>query len=254
MKILCLLFLISFYASSVYPQDQLVIENAGKDGKANHDADILIQAPMIRFEQQKRSMLFNADNKTVYSLDHKKKEYIELDKEQMKSMTSTVSTGMEMFRKQLEKMPPEQRAKWEAKLSKGPFAGAAETTKRFEYKEVKTGVPCGKWSCKLIEGTTDGVKTTEILLADYKALGLTEKSIGALKSMGQYFSEMAKMIGAQGPQFKFDQFEGIPVEVKTFDKEGLKRTMVITEVKKFTPAKETFSVPKNYEKTKLPLL
>jgi len=251
MQRLVLFFLISAMA---HAQDQLVLLNAGKDGKLNHDADIFIKAPMIRFEQNKRSMIFNADTKTVYSLDNKRKQYLELDQEHMKSMASTVTTSMELLKKQLDKLPPDQRAKWEEKLSKGPFGGTPRSQKSYSYKEIKSNAPCGKWTCKQIEGSTDGVKTSEIHLADYSALGLTPESIGALKAMGQYFSEMAEMVGAQGPQFKFDKFEGIPVMVKTFDKDGVKRTMSISEVKKFTPKNETFSVPKDYEKNKLPLL
>ncbi len=251
-----------FLISSLFPtyslaQDQLVLENSGKDGKPNHDADIFIKSPMIRFEQAKRSMIFNADTKTVYSLDHKRKQYLELDKEQMKSMTSTVASVsgvVEQLKKQLEKLPPEQRAKWEEKLNKNPFSGTEQAQKNYIYTEIKSGIPCGKWTCKLIEGSKDGVKTSEIHLADYAALALESDSIKALKSMGQYFSEMAQMVGAHGPQFKFDKFEGIPVLIKTFDKDGLRRTISISEAKKFTPKKETFSIPKEYEKSKIPLL
>lgn len=246
-------FFFLFSMAHAYAQDQLVLENSTKDGKLDHHGDIFIHAPMIRFEQTKRSMLFNADTKTVYSLDHKRKQYLELDKEQMKSMTSTVSTGMGLLKKHLDKLPPEQRAKWEEKLSKSPF-GDGQPQKNFTYKEIKSGMACGKWICKLIEGYTDGVKTSEILLADYNALGLESQSIQALKSMGQYFSEMAQTVGSQGLQFKFDKFEGFPVVVKTFDKNGLKRTMSIGEAKKFTPKQEIFSIPKDYEKNKLPLL
>jgi hypothetical protein len=94
----------------------------------------------------------------------------------------------------------------------------------------------------------------EILMINFSTLSLEEKNLTTLKQMGKYFEDVSKMIGAQGPQFQYGEFEGLPLEVKVYDQgEKLKRTMSIEETLKFSPKKDSFSLPKDYTKRNLPL-
>ncbi|MCM8808398.1 MAG: DUF4412 domain-containing protein [Candidatus Omnitrophica bacterium] len=203
----------------------------------------------VKTEKRDMAVIFRADKELFWSIDNKKKNYIEITKADMERMKKKMEEGMKMMEEQFKNLPPEQRKKME-EMMKGKMK--IETPK-IVYKKVATAQKVNQWVCDKYEGYEGKNKVEEIWTTDFSKIGLKPEDLKIMEEMGKFFSEMMKGVSFYKIQTekKEDKFFGVPVRIIGYDKGEKKFKMELKEIKRENLAPTLFEIPKGYKKEKL---
>jgi hypothetical protein len=193
------------------------------------------------------AIIVRLDQEKMYMVDTKAKTYSEMTFAEMESTMKAFNAQMEeMMKKQLEGLPPEQRAVAEKQLADHPAFKASkepkvEVTKTDEKREI-AGRSCVKHVVKengkeaMIVWTTTDLKEFEALRGDFT----------------QLMKRMALMNPAgKGAGQAFEKIEGFPLETEMKGMMAMKRTATKVEPRSIPDSE--FDVPQGFTKTKSPL-
>lgn len=191
-----------------------------------------------------RGMIRDADSKQLWLIDHDKKTVMVVTEEDSKAMEARQEQFRAQMKAQLEKMPPEQRARMEATMMAAPEAGKMPS---YTYEKKKTparkvaGFSCDDYVIKREDGTTHG----EGCFASWKAIGISADDFKAMMLRAM------PSTAAAGPMLQAFEAHtnapGMPVERTMLDAQG--NPTVKTTLKSLTKTAlgaEKFAVPKDY--------
>ena len=207
-------------------------------------------------EKQKQIMLFDADKEAMYIINHKKKEYTEMTKEDMEALSAMMQQQFAVMEQQLEMLPEKQR-----EMVRKQMAAAMGTgQKPAEFSLEEKGVQVKEWKADKYVGKSDQQKQSEIYIASYSALGQEAKDFEALGKffdlMKEYMQGMTKNMPSMSLGFFSENMpgykEGIPVKTVMYNnKQEPISTTMLDSIGKEEVSKESFSVPEKYKKQKL---
>ena len=191
----------------------------------------------------RRGMLRDGVGKKLFLLDHEKKVVMVMTEEDSKALEARQEQFKAQMKAQLEKMPPEQRARMEQSM-----LGMMEPQKPPAYTYEKKKAPARKiagFSCDDYTIKLEGKAVGEGCLTTWKAVGMTadEFKKAVLDAMPSSASA-GPMLSAFEAQ---STAPGFPVERTMFDDAGAVKSK--TTLKSFTKsamAAENFEVPKGY--------
>jgi hypothetical protein len=195
---------------------------------------------------QASSVIFR--DETMYFVDHDKKVCQKIDKQDVEQLSGQLGAMM----KEMEKLPPEQRAMME-KMMKGKMPGAqAPPTQR-----VETGgrEQVGDYPCTVHTLYSDDEKVREVCLADESVgadLGEAMAAFQALARFAEGLMEVTRNLpfgdSIEIPFQDVQGMNGFPVRTRVFDGEGqvvLERTLKSITRRGLEP--EEFEIPKGYK-------
>jgi hypothetical protein len=249
-----LLVAFALLASTVALADLTLVNEATSNGK-NRTVTFSVRGNKAFFEMVEdggltRTMLRDVEAKKSWIVDHDKKVLLLMTEEDSKALEARQEAFRAQMRAQLEKLPPEQRARMEQTM-----LGGADPSKAPQFTYEKKNTPARKvagFSCEEYLIKRDGVLHGEGCFAQWKATGMSSEEFKAtmLKAMPSS--------AASGPMLHafeaHNNAPGMPVERSTFDAQGnvLTRTSLKSMSKKALPA-EKFELPKGYtEKSMMP--
>lgn len=197
-----------------------------------------------------RIMLRDADQKKMWLVDNDKKLLIVITEEDSKALEARQAQFRAQMKAQLEKLPPEQRARMEATMlgGQGPSDPAKQPAFTYEKKKSPSRKVAG-FSCDDYTVKRDGQLHGEGCYTAWKSVGMTadEFKNTMLKAMPSS--------AAAGPMVQafeaHNSAPGLPVERIVYDANGvvLHRTTLKSFTKTALPA-DKFELPKGYtEKT-----
>jgi uncharacterized protein DUF4412 len=228
----------------------LVVEKTTSGGSTQTN-QVQIENTRMRAESsgargRKQVVVFDSTRQILRLIDPEKKTYTEMTKEDMDRFGGQVSAAMEQVKKQMESMPPEKRAQFEA-MMKG--RGMAAVPAKPQYKRVGTDT-VGKWTCDKYEGYVDGKKTSEICTVEPKVLGFTASDFDVSRKLVEFFRKMVPQIADQTftiGRLEEQGFSGIPVR-RVFTAAGEPVTTEIVDIKRQSFADAVFAVPEGFQK------
>lgn len=235
-------------ASAAWADLTLVTEIASGD-KPTRTVTLSVKGPLALFELNdgavSRSMLRDSASKKMFAINHEKKEVVVITEGDSKALEARQAQFREQMRAQLEKLPPEKRARIEATMLSEPGAGGAVKPVKFTYEKKKTPArKVGGYACQDYAVKRDGAADGEGCFTTWKELGLTAKDFKAVMENAMPNSNSQGMMA-----HVFDEHEtspGFPVYRVRVDAAGVKNESTVKSFTKTAVAAEKFEVPKGY--------
>lgn len=203
---------------------------------------------------RKMIMVFDGAAGVLRTIDEQNKTYTEMTRADVERMSTQMQGAMEQMRAQLDKLPPEQRARVEAMMQGGRGMVGAMVGPPPEYTKVGTDT-VGKWRCDKYEGTKNGEKSSEICTVEPSAFGLSAADFEVAKQLAEFFSKMMPpgmetmfRVGTAGPK----GFSGLPVRTVSFKNGTPSSTMEVTDVSRQNFPDALFTVPAGFTKREMP--
>jgi hypothetical protein len=185
---------------------------------------------------------------TMYFVDHAKKVCQTIDKKGVDQL----SEQLDVMMKQMDSLPPEQRAMME-KMMKGKVPGTQEPP----TWRVETGGTdqVGEYSCTVYTFYGDEDKVREVCSADESAVGDLAEAMDAIHALSRFAEGLMKV--AQNLPFadlmdatfkEIPEIEGFPIRTRLFDGDG-KVTLVRTlkSITRRDIEADLFTIPKGYK-------
>ena len=230
----------------------LIVETTTSSGAPSINR-IQLEANRMRAEAtgargEKQVVIFDGARQVLLMIDDQNKTYTELTKADADALGAQMSQAMAQIQKQLEGLPPEQRAQIES-MMKGRMGGAGGGAPKTVYKRAGTGT-VGKWTCTKYEGFEGETRTSELCTVDPKTFGLGEADFAVTKQFIEFFKRVVPAMATQ--MFSVGSaeqqgFDGVPVR-RSSTVMGRQVTSEITEVSRQTFPDTSYAVPAGYQK------
>ena len=159
----------------------------------------------FKIDQGDNIVIVRLDQEKMYMVDPKAKTYSEMTFEDLEGAAKAMKAQLEMMKKQLENMPPEQRAAMEKQL--GPALRAGKDTKVEVEKASEKRDIAGKPTMKHVV-KEDGKETAVLWVTD---------DVKEYKTLKADFSVLMKRMSTLNPGMKglasaAEKIEGFPLE------------------------------------------
>lgn len=208
-------------------------------------SSIHIEKDLIRLEMGSAKdmyFIYRGDKKLFWIVNIKEKSYTEMTEKDFEDMMAKMEQAKKQMAAQMEKMPPEQRKMMEDMMKKMMPAGDAPKT---DFKKTGSGGKINGWNTDKYEAIREGVKRSDIWLADFKAVGVSEADFAPFKSMSKYFEKFAP-----DNEWKL-QDKGMPVKSISYKDGKPEFQTEVKSVKKESQAAALFEVPAGFTVKKM---
>ena len=183
-------------------------------------------------------------DQAMWFVDHKNKVCQKIDKESMAQLSEQLNTIM----KQMEDLPPEQRA-----MMKGKMPEMAEAPPR----RVETGgvEKVGDYFCTLHSLYSAEEKVWEVCAAGENMGDDIAEAMGAFHALSRFTGELQEILQqgpfasmTQTPYNELDELGGFPVRVRTFNTKGdVVRESTLRSITSGDLEESIFAVPSGYK-------
>ena len=188
-------------------------------------------------------------DQTLWFLNHDKKVAQKIDKDGMEALSAQLDAVM----KQLENVPPEQRAMME-KMMQGKMPGGMGEAPP-QRVEVGGSEQVGEYPCTVHTLYSAEERVWEVCSADESVAEDVAEAMGAFRAMSKFTEELqdvmrqgpfANMI--QTPYNEIDELGGFPVRVRQFNKKGeVTSETTLKSITRQDVDDAVFSIPKGYK-------
>lgn len=260
--LLAAVLLICTKATTTFAQTEaLVISSTTLDQKARATTSkmYLKDNILVAEEQEKKdktTVMFDADKEMLYIIDHKKKEYIEMTRQDMEALNEMLQQQLAAMEQQLAMLPENQRKMIQEQMG-AAFGGKQQTA---EYSLEESGVSVKEWKADKYVGMTEGQKQSEIYVASYNELGQDPENFQSLEkffeTIKNYIQGMSKSFSGAGISFFSESMPGyktgVPVKTVLYNSKGeVISTTMIDSLTEETVEENLFQLPQDYKKKKM---
>jgi hypothetical protein len=198
-------------------------------------------------------IVFDGPQQVLRTISVDRKSYTEMTKADADRIGAQVTMARDAMKEKLAKLPPEQRAKMEAMMTKlgvmGPLA-LADAITRPEYRRAGSD-KVGKWTCDKYEGFRNGEKVAEVCAVEPKTLGLTAADFDISKQVSAFFQKLLP----QGEEqivgigtLETQGFDGIPLRRIRYQAGKTVMTSEVMEVTRQNFPASSYDVPAGFQK------
>ncbi len=206
-------------------------------------------------------ILYREGSDQYQILDGREKTVMTITRQQAQQTMQQAAGMMQqmqaMMAERMKNMPPEQQAQMAQMMAQAPGAGGARP--KPEIRTTGRSDKVGSWSCKIVEVVEAGQGTSELCIAQPKALGIPERDHQTLQGFFKLMASLADSArrgmggGGQAPFFGPDALPGVPVRaVHTYG--GKQSRMQLTQVATGQLSGSLFEVPKDYRPMQMPMV
>lgn len=255
-------FIISLYlllcGSALMAQEVLLMTSETLDSKAKSTINrMYLKNDMVMVESDDKDLpfltLYDAKKEEMYLIDHKKKEYYVMNKEDLAALNAQMKAGMQQLEQQLKMMPESQRKMMEEQMQKVMGIQGAIT-----YEKESASVPVKNWKSTKYVGKSNDKLRYEVYVVSYKDLGESKDKFKALISMFTMLQDYLQEMGRSMPammSFSMPSMpgmeEGFPVKTIYYNQQGKpETTSTLNNIEKTTLAADKWQVPANYKQKK----
>lgn len=212
---------------------------------------ISTEGGLLKFEQvdkqEHTQMIFNKNKKEMLVVDHQAKTFTRIDQ----AFISRVSKQIEMVKKQIESIPPEQREMMK-KMMGGNLAGLMQddTDKKSIYKKTARKQTVANHACSVVEKYRQGVKQLEFCVADTGKLAGEKELLSITREMTSLFETLVQsMPGAysDNPFEDLKSLDGFPLVVSEFENGELVSRLQLESMQQKSFSADFFKLPQGYK-------
>ena len=213
------------------------------------------------------SVIFLGESDEMYMIDHRKKNYIVMDRESVEALGKQMSEVMKQMEAALAKVPPGQRRMMESMMKKKLAADPnyKEPTPPVVRSLGQTGSVNGI-ACEWKEVTRDNVLSEKACVCDQGEIAGGKEMVAIAREMKDFAAGLAKLansassfkmfgggtMGELGMTVTAD-LGGFPLISEHFDGEGkLMRRSTFQSTEEISIPTEEFTPPSGYKKQTMP--
>lgn len=242
-------------ASPAQAAEGLLMVETTVAGTTTRTSRVQIERDRLRAEVggaagETQIVIFDGPKQVLRYVNFSRKSYTEMTKADADRMGAQLSTAMESMKEKIAKLPPEQRARMEASMTRMGGAPGVTAPVRPDYKKTGTD-KVGKWTCDKYEGYRGDVKVSEVCTVDPKVLGMTPADLEISKQVAAFFKTLLPMGGDQMVgvgTLETQGFAGIPVRRIRYNGTAVASTSEVIEVSRQTFDEASYAVPAGFQK------
>ncbi len=204
-------------------------------------------------------MIFRGQSREMIVVDHDKKTYFVIDKEQLEKLAGTVNQAMASMEQALAAMPASQRAKME-QMMKSRMGNIGTPRAPSELKKTGSEDTVNGFSCEIYEVWRSGVRERELCVTDWDNVAGGREVADVFYEMGAFMTEMLDSLPKMGDGASLGdatyehlkEMNGFPVRTLEYGDDGVldgQATLVSSTKADLDPA--DFEPPKNYKRKDL---
>ncbi len=227
------------------------------DGKLLDRSVLLVDGPRLRLDSGggKTSIVYHADERLVWMLDHDDRSYFEVDQQTTAGIARSLDNVNKELRARLDSLPADQRAAAERLLNK--TLGPSSEVKRPEVVIVPTGdsETLEGTACRVFEVLRDGERVADVCKAEFAALGVGADTLSAVGDLSAFLRETVtslapKRIREEGLDAldSFERIDGVPLRVRAYEGGTAVRQSRIRDLEARDFPATDFRVPDGYSK------
>lgn len=199
--------------------------------------------------------LFDAEQETFYIINHKKKEYTEMTREDMEALSAMVGEQMKMLEQQLANLPEAQREAVRKQMS-----ASFGQQQSIDHQKEASGNMVEGWKTDKYVGMEGDQKKSEIYIASYEELGKDKTDFKALEKFFAMMQDFTKSMNQNTPAAAFGFFDesmpafkdGIPIKSIFYNDQGeIFTTSTISSIEEESVDESLFRIPENYKKQQM---
>lgn len=222
---------------------------------------MMIKDGKIRFTPPTQSgnySVYNSQKGSLTHVDTNQKRFLTMDEKGIAEQARKAKAQMEQMRKamedKMEGMPPEQRKQME-KMMNNHLSRVDKTQPppKLEQKKTDRSESISGIDCTIYESFNNGIKVSEICIAEPDNMGLSKADTKTLTSMQDFMKRMQKMsrqmMNSNAPT---SEINGIPLHTKLYAPDGsVKLETRLSAIKTDKLNNDTVTVPDNYTPIKM---
>jgi hypothetical protein len=208
---------------------------------------------MIMTGTQSARMLFDEKAQVLRIVLDDQKSYVDLDKDWHKNNDATAA--MAGMQKQLEQMPPAQRAMAE-QMMRGRMGGMTQAPPQLEYVWTNDKQKIAGYDCTRVEGMRGPAKVTEYCGStsdDFKLSDVERQTVLAMQGYLRDFTIAVKDNDNSMRAFQWDtKVDGYPVLTRCLKDGKVTLDLTLQSVTRKPLADSIFAVPSGFKKIEMP--
>lgn len=206
---------------------------------------------MIMKGARSARMIFVESDHRLRVIDDETKSYFDLDRA---GMQKDATSMMAEAQKQMEKLPPDQRAMAE-KMMQGALSAQAPPPTKYVWSQEKKTI--GGYDCTRVDVMRGDDKRAEYWGTTSKDFTMSDAEHKTILAMQDYLRNFLIMVqpagggsGGDGPRaFQWDtSVDGYPVVTRCFDNGKMTLDMALASFDRKALAKDLFETPSGYKK------
>ncbi len=236
-----------------------MVDRDVRTGNSELSQKMYVQGGVGRFvDAEGRATLIKAD--TLYIIDDADKSYIVFDKATMEALARQLNNAMTQMKEQLAKLPPEQRAQMERRMSE-QMPGLLGGEQKFTVEAIDTGKSdkVGPHACRVWELKRNGKLDEQLCVTPYSSLPGKENFQAMFQRFAVVFEDMAKSVpmlaGMMSTEFSAQsKVNGFPMRIRGYENGRLEDNEHLVTVwrEEAIPA-ALLEIPAGYTQKKMPM-
>jgi len=231
-----------------------------KDDKVSK-SKMYFTANKMMMKDGSNTVIFDAEKETFTNIDHQKKEYMVITKEDLEKTLGQLDKATMMMEEKMKNLSPAQQEMMRKNMP--GFVSQPKEEPKVEFVKVKSGITVKNWTVDKYEHLVDGEKVNNYFIANYAQLDVTKNDFVVMEKMAKFFQKYMSNFSSMNAQSSFQSStlglgedspvfnKGIPIKTVSFKNgERQEQNLIQTlEKKNIDPSK--FEPPSNYKMTSL---
>lgn len=214
-----------------------------------------VEGQSLRMDKQTESaMIFKGADGQAVAVDHEEQSYIVLDKERIAATMEQINPALEQVRKQLESLPPDQRAMVEKMMGrKMPAQPPKWDVDATGESDQHAGMDC-EW----YRISRDGVIQQRMCMADPDDVTGGREALATMRQMAKFIDEVFGPIRAQlpmalgdNPMANLEKMNGFPIITQRLSNGRIESDLRLQGSAAATLDDATFAPPASYKERRM---
>ena len=239
-------------------------ENHKRPGTEEVTTNVYIAGEKVKgeIEGEDSYFIFDGDKEVIWLVDTNREKFIEIDKQLIDDIKSTI----DKMEKQLESMPPTQRAMAENMMKQQMKKHGIATEKEdadWKYKPTSETETISDYSCKKMEVIKDSAKVKDIWATDWQNIEYRDEIETAFTSLFEFVNSLKDVLNDNkygsylnvmslpGDSADTDKLPGMPISSSQFADDGKKTyTNTLQHIEAQDLSESDFLPPDDYQREK----
>ena len=239
-------------------------ENHKRPGTEEVTTNVYIAGEKVKgeIEGEDSYFIFDGDKEVIWLVDTNREKFIEIDKQLIDDIKSTI----DKMEKQLESMPPTQRAMAENMMKQQMKKHGIATEKEdadWKYKPTSETETISDYSCKKMEVIKDSAKVKDIWATDWQNIEYRDEIETAFTSLFEFVNSLKDVLNDDkydsylnvmslpGDSADTDKLPGMPISSSQFADDGKKTyTNTLQHIEAQDLSESDFLPPDDYQREK----
>jgi len=232
-----------------------MVETVGPTPKA---IVVSVQGQSLRMDEQGEStMIFKGADGQAIAVDHEEQSYVALNREQVAATMEQLNPALAQMRKQLDSLPPDQRAMVEKMMGRKMPVQPGAPPKWDVDATGESGQHAGL-DCEWYSVSREGVLQQRMCMADQDDITGGVEAVATMRQMAKFIDEVFAPIRAQlpmvmgdNPMANLEKMDGFPIITQRLSNGSVESDLRFQGAVEVALDNNTFEPPAGYTERRI---